>query len=91
MNDDLPECTECRELAELLVDYLDGEETVEVRARIMVHLETCEECARLLWRVRQVVSYCRLETDCDMPGVVHRRLWEVLSREIRISRSGPET
>ncbi len=90
MRHEPPECTECQELAELLVDYLDGEESAEVRDKILAHLGSCDKCARLLFRVKRVVSYCRLETRCDMPGTVHRQLWEVLTREIRTVRRDPE-
>ncbi len=74
---------ECSELLELLVDFIDGEETIEVRQKIMVHLETCDKCSRLLWSMRRVVAYCQAESNCDMPVQVRQRLWEALGREFK--------
>ncbi len=82
MTDNSNECIECNELLELLVDYLDGEATEEVRHRIIIHLQDCPRCTRLFWSMRRTVSYCQMESCCDMPSLVHQRLWEALSQEL---------
>ena len=84
------ECTECAELMDLIAEYLDGSETVEMRQALMEHATTCDHCARLLWSMRRVVATCRAETGTAVPGEVHVRLWQVLVEEFRAGRAPDE-
>jgi hypothetical protein len=84
------ECTECTELMELLAEHLEGETSLEMRRELMEHVQSCDQCARLLWSLRRVIGYCRTETRYEVPGEVHREFWQVLVREIRIEREEPD-
>ena len=84
------ECSECAELIELITDYLDNHETVEMRRALMAHAATCDHCARMLWAMRRVVATCRLETGSAVPVEVHAALWQVLVEEFRGERSTPD-
>jgi anti-sigma factor RsiW len=88
--DNVYECIECIELAELLSEYLDGEATPEMRAALMEHVQSCDHCARLVWKLRELVGRCRCEAPAEVPIEVHRQLWQVIVREIRVERQSPE-
>jgi anti-sigma factor RsiW len=85
------ECPECEQLIALMSDYLDSEETVEMRRELMAHIHTCGTCARVFWTMKRVVAECRCEERVDVPSGVHQQLWQVLVREIRVRREGPAT
>jgi anti-sigma factor RsiW len=78
------ECAECGELMELIAEYLDNRETVEMRRVLAEHAANCDHCARLLWAMRRVVGTCRSESSPEIPGEVHARLWQVLVEEFRV-------
>ena len=50
----LPEMP-CRELVELVTDYLEGGLSVADRARFEAHLTDCDYCATYLEQMRQTV------------------------------------
>ena len=52
---DLPEMP-CRELVELVTDYLEGRLSPVDRARFEAHLEACEACRTYLDQFRQTVQ-----------------------------------
>jgi anti-sigma factor RsiW len=52
---DLP----CRELAELVTDYLEGALSTAERARFEAHLAACEGCKRYLEQIRTTVDLTR--------------------------------
>ena len=51
MNSTLPELP-CRELVELITDYLDDRLSSDDRTRFEVHLEACEACRAYLEQFR---------------------------------------
>ncbi|MFO7675465.1 MAG: hypothetical protein R6X12_04015 [bacterium] len=79
----ITECRECSELIELISEYLDDGETVEMRQALAAHAAVCDRCARLLWSMRRVVETCRVEGSPEVPGEVHVALWRVLVEEFR--------
>ncbi len=79
---DEQQCPECGEFLEWVADYLDDNETVEIRQQLMVHAQSCAHCARLLWSMKRVVRVCQSETGCEEPEDVHRRLWDALTRAL---------
>lgn len=85
------ECSECAELLDLIAEYLDGSETVEMRQALMEHATTCNHCARLLWSMRRVVATCRAESGSEVPGEAHVRLWQVLIAEFKAGHEPDET
>ena len=45
----------CKELVELVTDYLEGTLPTEVRARMEKHLSGCEGCTHYLEQMRQTI------------------------------------
>jgi anti-sigma factor RsiW len=54
IDQDLPEMP-CRELVELLTDYLEGRLTPVDRIRVEAHLAECEACRTYLEQFRQTI------------------------------------
>jgi anti-sigma factor RsiW len=50
----------CRELVELVTEYLDGALDVSARARLDAHLAECGGCERYLEQLRQTVRVAGL-------------------------------
>ena len=46
----------CKELTEVLTDYLEGVMPVEDRARFDAHLAICEGCVTYVEHMRQVIA-----------------------------------
>ena len=46
----------CREVVELLSDYLEGALPAADRARVEAHLETCPECVAYLAQLRTTIG-----------------------------------
>ena len=46
----------CKELTEVLTDYLEGTMALEDRAALEAHLALCEGCATYVEHMRQVVA-----------------------------------
>ena len=49
----------CKELTEVLTDYLEGTMSVEDRARFDAHLALCEGCVTYVDHMRQVIKTMR--------------------------------
>ena len=45
----------CRELTEVVTDYLEGSMAPEERARFDAHLELCEGCVNYVSQMRQTI------------------------------------
>jgi anti-sigma factor RsiW len=58
----------CRELVELVTDYLEGCLSESERARFEAHLERCGGCARYLEQVRKTVRLARKPFSEDLPA-----------------------
>ncbi|OYD15392.1 hypothetical protein CH330_05810 [candidate division WOR-3 bacterium JGI_Cruoil_03_51_56] len=78
MKEEFQKSPECSRLLDWIVDYLDGKVTEKMRQEIILHVQTCEHCARLLWGMKRIVRYCQMQTDCDVPLLAHQQLWEAL-------------
>ncbi len=46
----------CKELTEVLTDYLEGVMTVEDRARFEAHLAICDGCVTYVDQMRRVIA-----------------------------------
>ena len=61
----------CRELVELVTDYLAGDLPPEEGARLEAHLEGCEPCRRFVEQMRETVR---------LAGLVRRDFYSTSSR-----------
>jgi anti-sigma factor RsiW len=64
----------CREVVELLSDYLEDGLAPRVRARVAAHLQTCPGCAAYLAQLQTTIgALARLRED-DIPRPILDRL-----------------
>ena len=76
-----PSEMECRRIAELLADYVDGslpKHTVEL---IEWHVEGCAPCVAFINTYRSTIRATRTLPDAPMPTELKKRLLNVLRTE----------
>jgi len=71
----------CRELVELLHDFLENECSQEQRLHIEQHLVRCQECEIFVETYRLTIHICRKLPDKPLPPTLAQRL-EALLREV---------
>ena len=64
---DLPLELACRELVELVTDYLEGKLPAHERARFEAHLTDCEDCRTYLQQLQQVLAAAGRLAEDDVP------------------------
>ena len=65
----------CREMVELMTEYLEGTLPVDMRERFETHLRGCDGCTEYLAQLRaQIVMSRRLSEDALDPVYRDRRL-----------------
>jgi hypothetical protein len=69
---------ECRQIAELLGDYLDGTLPRATRELIDFHIDGCAPCVAFLNTYRGTVSAARNLPDVPIPTELKKRLLAVL-------------
>jgi hypothetical protein len=77
----------CREVVELLGDYLEGVLPVERRATLEQHLLFCESCATFLDQLRTSIALTALLREEDVPSQVGDRVLRMFQE--REERSEP--
>jgi anti-sigma factor RsiW len=73
-----PSEIECRQIAELLGDYLDGSLPRETRELIDFHIDGCAPCVAFLNTYRGTVDAARKLPDVIIPPELKKRLLTVL-------------
>jgi anti-sigma factor RsiW len=69
-----PRELDCRELVELVTDYLEGALPPEERLRFELHLEVCEGCREYLRQLRATLRTAGRLTEGSLPVGVRSRL-----------------
>jgi anti-sigma factor RsiW len=64
----------CRELIELLVDYLEATLPPDTLARLEAHLRACDECRAYLATYRETIALTGRTARVEMPAEMRRRL-----------------
>ena len=64
----------CREVVELLSDYLEGALAPRERARVVAHLQTCPDCAAYLAQLQTTICALGRLRQEDIPQPVLDRL-----------------
>jgi anti-sigma factor RsiW len=67
----------CRQLAELVSDYIEGLLAPSLRARIVGHLEDCEDCASYVDQMRATIAVTGELTAGDVAPPVRDGLLEL--------------
>jgi predicted anti-sigma-YlaC factor YlaD len=73
-----PSEIECRQIAELLGDYLDGSLPRETRELIDFHIDGCAPCVAFLNTYRGTVDVARKLPEVTIPPELKKRLLTVL-------------
>jgi hypothetical protein len=73
-----PSEIECRQIAELLGDYLDGSLPRETRELIDFHIDGCAPCVAFLNTYRGTMDATRRLADVAIPSELKKRLLTVL-------------
>lgn len=74
---------DCREVLDLLSDYVDGELAPETREALDRHLGACPPCERFLRTFRTTREVCRESLAEEMPEELRTRLRAFLREHIR--------
>jgi anti-sigma factor RsiW len=72
----------CRELAELLIDYVSGELSPEQRQRLDHHLLMCPPCVTYLETYKVTITLTRRLPDVPLPPMLAEKLRKLLAEEI---------
>jgi predicted anti-sigma-YlaC factor YlaD len=73
-----PSDMECRRIAELLGDYLDGTVAKEVRELIEWHIESCAPCVAFVNTYRGTIDAAKKLEKVAIPPELKQRLLSVL-------------
>jgi hypothetical protein len=75
---------ECRQIAELLGDYIDGSLPSHLRDLIDFHIDGCQPCVAFMSTYRSTITATRMLPSTAMPPELKQRLLKVLrSRDPR--------
>jgi len=69
---------ECRQIAELLGDYLDGTVPKETRELIEWHIESCAPCVAFVNTYRGTIDAAKKLQETTIPPELKQRLLSVL-------------
>lgn len=64
----------CREVVELLSDYLEGTLPADARARVRAHLDTCPDCLAYLAQLQTTIGALGRLREQDVPVRILERL-----------------
>jgi hypothetical protein len=73
-----PSAIECRQIAELLGDYLDGSLPRETRELIDFHIDGCAPCVAFVNTYRGTMNVTRQWAEVSIPSELKKRLLAVL-------------
>ena len=74
---------QCKEILDLLSEYLDGELPEAVCVEIETHVTDCEACNEFLRSLRRTVEMCREFKARDLPGPLPRETRDELMEAYR--------
>lgn len=72
----------CKDSVELLLEYLDGELTTELRAKLEAHLGGCTPCEDFWKSYSATPGLCRKALAREMPHEVALKLTDFLRKEM---------
>ena len=72
----------CREVVDLLADYLDGELSSEIVKGLEEHLSGCDSCTAFLNTYRQTIALSEKLKYGDIPPELRRRLRDFLREKM---------
>ena len=79
----------CREMVDLLSDYVDGHLERALARRLKAHLRGCSECTAFLRTFRTTQALTKEAACQEMPAELKVRLRSFLRATLQRDRSGP--
>jgi len=76
----------CRDVVELLAEYLDDQLDPATAGALDAHLTGCEECAAFTNTYRKTVQALRQLREEDLPSQLRDRLQAFLERQMDLGR-----
>lgn len=73
----------CKDSIDLLLDYLEGEMTPEVKQHLEEHLHGCAPCEEFLKQYKQTGPICRKALRARMPQEVADKLSSFLRSSLK--------
>ncbi len=73
----------CREVIDLLTEYLEGGLAAEGRRAFDAHMALCPACLEFLESVRKTRAAVSELRSSDLPAEMHRNLRDFLKRNLR--------
>jgi anti-sigma factor RsiW len=83
-----PTTIECRQIADLLGDYLDGSLPKSTRELLEWHIEGCAPCVAFVNTYRGTVSAATKLREVEIPAELKKRLLSVLRNQRGNHRPG---
>ena len=74
--------TTCKDSVELLLEYLDGDLSGELTAKLEAHLGGCAPCEDFMKSYKATPALCRKALAREVPKDVAARLTDFLRREL---------
>ena len=78
----------CRELTELLLDFVSGELTQDQMQRIKDHLDGCSPCVVIVETYRLTIEMARQLPCHPLPPSCEQRLWAAVAEQWKQHLSG---
>lgn len=66
--------SDCKEIAQQLSDYIDGELDAGLCAELEAHLAGCKNCRLMVDNLRMTVKLCRDGSCEDLPDALQKKL-----------------
>ena len=79
---DEPAGVRCREIVDLLADYLDGSLSSDTARALETHLEGCSPCIGFVNTYRGTIDAARKIREVEIPPELRDRLLSFLRRKI---------
>lgn len=76
----------CEEVWREISNYLDGEISAELRARMQEHFKGCKHCTAVLDGTRNLVRLVGDAAAFDLPAGFSNRLYQKLNRKLSKGR-----
>ncbi|MEE9442274.1 MAG: zf-HC2 domain-containing protein [candidate division Zixibacteria bacterium] len=71
---------DCRELAEMLSDYIDGELDKELCSELEAHLKGCKNCRLVFDSMKMTVRLCRNGVCEDLPAQFQEKFQQKMAK-----------
>lgn len=78
----MSESSTCQACLDLLVDYVDGQLSDDLKARLESHFHDCQPCEDFLATYKATTSVCRQALERTMPESVAAKLHAFIRGEL---------